>query len=550
MPLDRPAPPCSAHRALAPRSKLARLVGLGALGVLAACHPPLAAPSPAPAAGGDEVRLTLLHFSDYHAHAVPFFSEHQSSQGGIARALGYIKQVKASTPNVLVLSGGDMWNSGTPAWSDRYASDCSEWTWLGEHLAAMAFGNHDVDYGWDVFATCARRAGFPVLSGNLVGSDEKPLLTDGGRPYVVRQIGGIKVGLFALSGPDFPSLVKPANLPPGAHFTDGTAAATRIVRALRETEQVSVVVFFGHQSREADFEMARTVPGIDVILGSHSHYKGALQTIEGTSTYFISPFQYLNYLSQVELVLRGGKLVSTSGRLVRMDAALTEDADVAARVGRMQRDLEADPKYAARFQVIGSAATELSLDDIDRGESVLGNFAMDVARTVARAHLMLSTASSFRASIPPGPIRMEDYLTALPYKNKLLTVQLSGAQVQALLGLAAERRGSDAFGVTSGARYVIEGKRATAIALAKYSDPTASPPQYEPLDPARSYTVATTDYLANVAAGYKDLFAGAPTSDTGLVVNDTILDFIKESSPVSARLEGRITVKDKDPPSP
>jgi 5'-nucleotidase len=541
MSIDRTAPRLLAPRALA--TGVGLLLGLGAL---TACHLPRAAPSPAPAAG--EVRLTLLHFSDYHAHAVPFFSEHQRDQGGIARALGYIKQVKATAPNVLVLSGGDMWNSGTPAWSDRYASDCSEWTWLGEHLTAMAFGNHDVDYGWDVFASCARRAGFPVLSGNLVDGADKLLLSDGGKPYVVRQLGGIKVGLFALSGPDFPSLVKPTNLPPGARFTDGIAAAQRIVRALRETEQVNVVVFFGHQSREADFAMARAVPGIDVILGSHSHYKGALQAIEGTSTYFISPFQYLNYLSQVELVLRGGRLVNVSGRLVRMDPTLAADPDVAARVARMQRDLEADPRYADRFQVIGAAAVELALDGIDRGESVLGSFAMDIARTAARAHLMLSTASSFRASIPPGPIRLEDYLTALPYKNRLLTVQLSGAQVQALLDLAAENYGSDGFGVTSGARYTIAGGRATDIALARPSDPTASPPQYEALEPARRYTVATTDYLANVAAGYKDLFAGAPRRDTGLVINDTILDFIKKNSPVSARLEGRITVQ--DPPSP
>lgn len=535
-------------------SLLRSLVPVSLALTLAGCHTPMGAP-PSPPPGG-EVRVTLLHFSDYHAHAVPFFSEHQAGQGGIARAIGYIKKVKAQSPNVLVLSGGDMWNTGTPSWSDKYASDCTEWVWLGEHLAAMAFGNHDVDYGWDVFARCVQKAGFPVLSGNLVGADDKLLLGDQGKPYVVKQLGGVKVGVFALAGPDFKSLVKATNLPTGARFTDGMAAAKEIVKALRETERVDAVVFIGHQDRETDFAMAKAVPGIDVILGSHSHYKGAMQQIEGTSTYFISPFQYLNYLSQVELVLRvaqpgqqgqqGTKVVSATGKLVRMEASQPEDTELASRVAALQKDLEADPVYKDRFQVIGSAAVELALDDIDRSESVLGNFAMDVFRTRARAHLALSTASSFRASIPPGPIRLEDYLTALPYKNKILTVQLTGAQVQSLLDFAAEKRGSDNFGVTSGARYAIAGGRATEIALVK--DPMASPPQYEALQPGSTYTVATTDYLANIATGYKDQFSGAPKTDTGDIVNDVVIDFIKKNSPVSARVEGRITIK--DPPSP
>ena len=74
-------------------------------------------------------------------------------------------------------------------------------------------------------------------------------------------------------------------------------------------------MFIGHQDRETDFAMAAAVPGIDVILGTHSHYKGALQQIPGTTTWFISPFQYLNYLSQVSLTFRGGSLLRVEGSL-------------------------------------------------------------------------------------------------------------------------------------------------------------------------------------------------------------------------------------------
>jgi len=517
-------------------------VAIVVFALLSACHPgePYVQ-SASPCRSGPGTRVKLLHFSDYHSHAVPFFSEHQPDQAGIARALGYVKQAKAQDPEVLVLSGGDVWNSGTPAWSDKYYQDCTEWRFWNGLLTAMAFGNHDVDYGWDAFSACREKSAYPVLSGNLVDGARNLLLPARGRPYLVKEVRGVRIGLFALSGPDFSQLVKPQNLPPGAAFTDGMAAARSIVAALREQEKVDAVVFFGHQSRETDFEMARQVPGIDVILGTHSHYKGELQIIPGTRTYFISPFQYLNYLSEVELVFTGGRLSDVSGRLVRMSQELAEDREIAAEVSRLERALEADPRYAARFQVIGAAAVELDASDIDRGESVLGNFVMDIVRTAAPrpVHAAFSTASSFRASIPPGPIRMEDYLTALPYKNKVLALDLLGKEVLALVDLSASKQASDNFAVTSGLRYALHAGTAQRVHIAK--DPAAPDAGYEEVVPEKLYTVVTTDFMVNVAAGYKDIFARAAASrDTGAIFNDTVLEFIRRNSPVSARRDGRI----------
>lgn len=503
------------------------------LGMLAGCHlaPTVGIPS------GEETKVSLIHFSDYHAHAIPFYSEHRADQGGLARTMAYIGGLRAKDPNVLALSGGDMWNSGTPAWSDKYYGGCQDFRWLGLYVSAMAFGNHDVDYGWDALQTCQKQSGIPILSGNLVDAEGKLLLTHQSKPYIVRQVGGVRIGIFALSGSDFSRLVKPANLPTGARFLDPLTAAKDIVSALREKEQVAAVVFIGHQDRESDFAMAKAVPGIDVILGTHSHYKGVFTQIPETSTYFISPYQYLSYLSHVELSFRDGKLTQVSGKLVRMDTALPQDAAVAGQTRTMQQELEQDPKYAPLFQVIGSASTELDIDGIDQNESTLGNFVMDIVRDTAQAQLAVSSASSFRASIPPGPIRNEDYLTALPYKNKILTYQLSGMQLQQLLDIVASRKGSDLFGVTSGVRFTIEKERATQVMIRK----SATESELIPLRSDATYTVMATDYMANIAAGYKDIFAQAqPAKDTGKIVNDTIIEFIQKRSPVSANRDGRV----------
>ena len=63
----------------------------------------------------------------------------------------------------------------------------------------------------------------------------------------------------------------------------------------------------------------------------------------------------------------------------------------------------------------------------------------------------------------------------------------------------------------------------------------------EPIDPLRSYEIVTTDYLASVAPGYKDLFARARSRvQTGVLFNEVVQDHLRQSSPVSAALEGRI----------
>jgi len=522
-----------------PRSALRLVPLICAVVVAAACHPGEPYVQPAPGLASRTLQLKVVHFSDYHAHAVPYFSEHQHGQAGIARALAYVKKLKQADPNLLVLNGGDMWNSGTPAWSDKYHDDCTEWTWWNGLVTAMAFGNHDVDYGWPAFERCQKQVAYPVLSSNLVDAAGSPILKSADKPYLVRQVGGLRIGMFALSGPDFSQLVKATNLPTGAKFEDGIATAQRIVQVLREQEKVDAVILFGHQHRETDFAMAQKVPGIDLILGTHSHYKGEMMLIPGTQTAFISPFQYLNYLSEVTLSFVDGKLQPISGKLVRLSSDLGEDATIAVEVQRKQKALEADPTYAPRFAVIGQAAVELDFTDIDRKDSVLGNFVMDTVRTAAPAHAGFSTASSFRASIPPGPIRMEDYLTALPYRNKILALTVTGAEVMAIIEKSNEKRASDNFAVISGVRYVTAGGKVQRVRIAK--DPMSRTSDYEDLVLGNTYTVMTTDFMANIAADYKGIFAKATaTRDTGLIFNDVVINYITTKSPISAAVDGRV----------
>lgn len=422
-------------------------------------------------------RVTLLHFSDYHSHALPFYSEGRESQGGIARAIAYLRAEKRR--GALVFSGGDMINKGSPAWSDKYR--CGEWLWFNGIVDAMAFGNHDPDYGAGEMQVCLEGIRYPILSAN----------THSCKPSQIFVAHGIRVGVFAIAGSDFRMLVKD----PLLHFGDPVSAARETVRDLRENQRADVVVMIGHEHLDDDFALARSVPGIDLIFGTHSHLKRELMRIEGTSTWFISPFQYLTYISRVVMTFDDHKLVQVSGRLVPVDRHLPIDSKITQRVATMERDLERDPQYAPLFVAIGTLRSPLPVE-------AFAQKSVEIMRDAVHADVALSTASSFRQALPRGRITLEALRAAMPYDNEVLVYTLRGDAVQKLLSYGASRKGSDSFAIV------------------------AAPV----IDSERTYRIATTDYLARTAPGYRDFFDGLTAETPGLRVRDEVRKWLARAS--------------------
>jgi 5'-nucleotidase / UDP-sugar diphosphatase len=413
-----------------------------------------------------ETKVTLLHFSDYHSHALPFYSE-DGERGGIARAAGYLLSEKRA--GALVFNGGDTINKGAPAWSDRYG--CAEWPWLNGIVDAMAFGNHEADYGLEYLARCQRTIRYPILSANVEGMQR----------YSLFESRGIRIGVFAVAGPDFARLVAA----PGLSFGDPVEAARDVVRELREKQRVDAVIMIGHQHADADYELAKAVPGIDLIFGTHTHVKRELTRIPGTDTWFISPFQYLAYISRVELTFEGRELSGIRGDLVPVDNRMREHRGIARRVRAMQASLERDPEYRELFVPIADLPVAILVEE-------LAASTLQTMREATGADVALSTTSSFRRPLSSGALTMEALRGALPYDNEIVVCTMTGLKLQRLLDESAARREKD-----SGS-YVLA--------------PAG-------IDPAGSYRVATTDYQARVA--YRELFDCALT-ETGLRVRDEL----------------------------
>jgi 5'-nucleotidase len=159
------------------------------------------------------------------------------------------------------------------------------------------------------------------------------------------------------------------------------------------------------------------------------------------------------------------------------------------------------------FVEMGRRVTPLRDDGVTTGPSEVGIWATEVWRRAVGAHAFFATASTFRAGLPAGPVAAEVFFGAFPYRNTLVTAKMTGAQLQTWVELSESKRGSDSYSQSSGVRYTVRQGRVEDLRV--MVNPATPGSGFEPVLPERTYRVATTDFQAFVAPGYKDAWARA-----------------------------------------
>ncbi len=232
------------------------------------------------AAGEAETRITLLHTNDVHSRLEPFPDDdpRYAGLGGAARRAALVKRLRRENPNTLLLDAGDAFQ-GTPYYNVyRGEADYRVMSAIGYDVVTL--GNHEFDSGLEALARALNFATFDVVSANY--DFQETLLRDRIKPYVVRELAGIRIGIFGL-GIALEGLV-PERYRAGVRYRDPIATARAMVRTLREREDALLVVCLSHlglydESERmkvtpppiGDRELAHAVEGIDVIIGGHTH---------------------------------------------------------------------------------------------------------------------------------------------------------------------------------------------------------------------------------------------------------------------------------------
>ncbi|HEY3267220.1 MAG TPA: metallophosphoesterase [Armatimonadota bacterium] len=212
----------------------------------------------------DDVVLTILHTNDMHGRVLSSKDMDSDGPGGLARAAAIARTVRRTMPHVLFVDAGDI-THGTPVeLMTAGESEMRAMSAAGYDVATL--GNHEFDWGQDATAANIARAAFPFVTANVHDrSTGGPF--GGARESVIFQEGPVKVAVFGLTTLETPEIEWPPAIS-RVRFDDPIEAARRVVPELRK--QADVVICLSHLGVEIDPDLAK-VPGIDVIIGGHSH---------------------------------------------------------------------------------------------------------------------------------------------------------------------------------------------------------------------------------------------------------------------------------------
>src|SRR5215510_9793119 len=204
-------------------------------------------------------RVTLLQINDVYQ----FAPVDQGTRGGLGRLLTLRKQLQAQNPNTLLLLSGDTISPSVESITYKGAQMIDAWNAVG--LDYATFGNHEFDFGPDVLKQRIQESRFGWVAANVIDSKTgKPF--GGAEPYVIREFGKVKIGIFGLVLPETRTTSRPG---PDVEFRNPCETAKAMVAEIR-SRGAKVVVALTHLSMREDKEVARC-SGVDLIIGGHEH---------------------------------------------------------------------------------------------------------------------------------------------------------------------------------------------------------------------------------------------------------------------------------------
>ncbi|MDQ3667030.1 MAG: metallophosphatase [Acidobacteriota bacterium] len=271
-----------------------------------------------------ETLITILHTNDTHSQIDPIPANDKlfPGKGGVARRATLVKRVRKENPNTLLVDGGDVFQ-GTPYFNFYKGEvEYKAMSEIGYDVGTL--GNHEFDNGVDALAAAMQFAKFDLVSANY--DVRGTPLESKVKLYVVREIKGVRIGLFGL-GVSPVGLITPANFK-GVTYRDPVVAAREVVKILRGTERCSMVIAITHLGYYpeprggtiGDSQVAAQVDGIDFIAGGHSHTfmekPVRVKQPSGQETLIFQVGKSGIYLGRVDFVVRSGRIVRAAGRLL------------------------------------------------------------------------------------------------------------------------------------------------------------------------------------------------------------------------------------------
>jgi 5'-nucleotidase/UDP-sugar diphosphatase len=472
--------------------------------------------------------VTFLHLNDVYEISP------RQGRGGFAPLMTLLREERAKAPQAITTLGGDLVGSSMMSGITKGAQMIELMNAIGLDIAVV--GNHEFDFGSEIFKRRVADSKFPWLGTNVLGTDGK--VYPGLVPTLTRKVGSLTVGFLGLLTPDTKHL---SNTEPDVQFAPVLATARAAVKALRD-QGADAIVALTHLTIAEDRQLAREVKGIDVILGGHDHDP---ITVYESGVFIFKVGHDAHYLGIAQIEIE--KTQTPRGPQVRVwprewrvvsTAGVAPDPRIAAIVKTHEDKLDESLKV-----VVGTTAVELDSRraTVRLKESAIGNLIADAIREFTKADAALTNGGGIRGdrTYPAGTtLTRKDVLTELPFGNVTVLLEISGADLRRALeeGVSAVEDVAGRFPHVSGLRFAFDpkrpkGSRVLTVTLGG-----------QPLDPAAKYKLATNEYMMAGGDGYASLRSARPIIDAsgGALMANVVMDYIAAKGTVAPAVEGRI----------
>ncbi len=404
--------------------------------------------------------ITILHTNDLHATLLPL----EDGSGGFAHLATAIQRERARSRASLLVDGGDL-VQGSPV------STLFEGVPMFELANALgieagAIGNHEFDYGWQRIADFQRMARFPLLAANIVNDAGQQLTPPG---YVIKDVGGVRVGIIGAMVADTDDLLRPRHLGPW-RASPVVPVIASIARSLES--QVDFVMVLGHLEYEDDRDVLEHVPEVAFVVSGHNH-DGHEMPMEMDSRFAVKVKSHGRELGRIDLTVdtSGDRIVSWRWTVVPVHSGThPADSRLAALVDSWEE------RVSALVDVpIGTAPSALSRERLRRlfQDALVQELGVDIAYL---------NPGGIRSTLPAGTILARHVWNALPFDNDIVIANVRGADLPEVV------------------------KKENAI------------------DPARTYRFGTIDFLAETAFASSGIHFEAP----GTPMRDLAIEWVRK----------------------
>ncbi|MDY3118430.1 MAG: 5'-nucleotidase C-terminal domain-containing protein [Peptoniphilus sp.] len=484
--------------------------------------------------------ITLLHTNDVHGHVTAEYDKDKKlTHIGYAKVKTYADSIK----NAVLLDAGDVTHGTAIAGIENGKGVIDLMKAMG--YKAMVPGNHDFNYGYQALVDFKNQAAslkegestFDILAANII----KNTGVNDFKGQTLLDVNGVKVGIFGITTEETKVKSNPKNTE-GITFLNPVEVARAQVKSLKE-QGANVIVMLAHVGVDdatvvKTTDIAKAVDGIDVIIDGHSHTKLPEGKVVN-NTLIAQTGQQLENLGEINITLRGKEIISKTATL--RDAAFFENVEENSAIAKQVND-KFEANKSKLEKVVGTTAVTLDgeREHVRTQETNFGNLVTDAMREASKADVALTNGGGIRASIPAGSIEMTEIWTSFPFGNTIMKIEITGSDLLAALeyGVADAPAPEGKFPHVSGMTFKYDpkqeaGKRVFDVMVAGKA-----------LDPNKTYTLATNDFMAGGGDGYTMFAKGKKLGDYGMYT-EVLEKYFEEHKNVNPKVEDRIVAQSK-----